>query len=109
MAYGRSKLCSILFTHALADRIPAHKGISLSLHPGVVRTDILRTYKTSILDWLLTIFYPAFCLFTKNQTEGSQTTLHCMFEDPSVLKNGGYYADCKISRESKLVTKDNWD
>jgi NAD(P)-dependent dehydrogenase (short-subunit alcohol dehydrogenase family) len=38
LAYSRSKLYNNLFTHALAERIIDHKGISVSLHPGVVRT-----------------------------------------------------------------------
>ncbi len=38
LAYSRSKLYNNLFTHAWAERIIDHKGISVSLHPGVVRT-----------------------------------------------------------------------
>ena len=36
-AYAKSKLCMVLFTRALAERIPAN-GITISVHPGVVRT-----------------------------------------------------------------------
>ena len=42
LAYSRSKLYNNLFTHALVDRIPQHKGLTASLHPGVVRTELTR-------------------------------------------------------------------
>jgi NAD(P)-dependent dehydrogenase (short-subunit alcohol dehydrogenase family) len=42
MAYSRSKLYNVLFTRALAAKIDPRKGLVASLHPGVVRTDILR-------------------------------------------------------------------
>lgn len=41
--YGRSKLCNILFTIELANRLKNTSVTSYSLHPGVVATDIFRT------------------------------------------------------------------
>jgi NAD(P)-dependent dehydrogenase (short-subunit alcohol dehydrogenase family) len=38
LAYSRSKLCNVLFTKGLAEKIPNAKGICASLHPGVVNT-----------------------------------------------------------------------
>lgn len=42
LGYSRSKLYNNLFTHALAEKIPEGKGLAMSLHPGVVRTEITR-------------------------------------------------------------------
>ena len=42
MAYSRSKLYNVLFTRALASKINTKQGIVLSVHPGVVRTNVLR-------------------------------------------------------------------
>ena len=42
LAYGRTKLYNVLFTQALAQKIPKGKGLTASLHPGVVRTELLR-------------------------------------------------------------------
>lgn len=42
MAYSRSKLYNNLYTHALAEKIPEGKGLVMSLHPGVVRTELTR-------------------------------------------------------------------
>jgi len=39
-AYGRSKLCNILFTRALARRLDPHEVTAACLHPGVVATAI---------------------------------------------------------------------
>jgi NAD(P)-dependent dehydrogenase (short-subunit alcohol dehydrogenase family) len=39
-AYGRSKLCNILFTHALARRLDPREVTAACLHPGVVATAI---------------------------------------------------------------------
>ena len=46
IAYSRSKLYNVLFTRALAARIDSSKGKVLSLHPGVVRTELLREMKS---------------------------------------------------------------
>jgi NAD(P)-dependent dehydrogenase (short-subunit alcohol dehydrogenase family) len=39
-AYGRSKLCNILFTRELAARLDPARVVAVSLHPGVVATGI---------------------------------------------------------------------
>ena len=39
-AYGRSKLCNILFTRALARRLDGSGVVAASLHPGVIATKI---------------------------------------------------------------------
>jgi len=39
-AYGRSKLCNVLFTHALAHRLDAREVAVACLHPGVIATAI---------------------------------------------------------------------
>jgi NAD(P)-dependent dehydrogenase (short-subunit alcohol dehydrogenase family) len=41
-AYARSKLCIILFTYALARRLKVTKVTANCLHPGVIRTKLLR-------------------------------------------------------------------
>jgi len=44
LSYGRSKLCNILFTKALAERFPySSSGVTVNaLHPGLVNTNLLQ-------------------------------------------------------------------
>ena len=40
---------------------------------------------------------PIWFLMSKSSKQGCQTTLYCLFEEPSRLKNGNYYSDCEDS------------
>lgn len=79
-AYGRSKLYNVLFTRALASKIDSSKGKVLSLHPGVVRTELLREIQSEgigkFLKIVMIVIHPIYWLFTKSPWEGCQTTLH---------------------------------
>ena len=79
LAYSRSKIYNILFTRALAERVNPKKGKIFSLHPGLVRTNILRYLKEGswqlCVYYIIFIFYPIYWLFTKSAQQGSQTTL----------------------------------
>ena len=52
-AYGRSKLCNILFTRELASRLDADKVVATSLHPGMVATGIGQRGGITELGWRL--------------------------------------------------------
>jgi NAD(P)-dependent dehydrogenase (short-subunit alcohol dehydrogenase family) len=52
-AYGRSKLCNILFTRELASRLDAGSVVATSLHPGVVATAIGQRGGLAELGWRL--------------------------------------------------------
>lgn len=85
MAYSRSKLYNVLFTKALASRI-GDRGKALSLHPGVVRTNLLRDMTSETLvgkciGMCLTLVYPIYMFFTKSAFQGSQTTMYTLLSD----------------------------
>ena len=70
MAYSRSKLYNVLFTRALAEKV-GRKGLVAALHPGVVRTELLREMtgdgvKGQILKIMLIVLYPVWWLVSKN-------------------------------------------
>lgn len=70
MAYSRSKLYNVLFTRSLAERV-GRKGLVVSLHPGVVRTELMREItgdgiKGQILKFMLIVLYPVWWLVSKN-------------------------------------------
>lgn len=94
--YGASKLANIMFTKELAKRLEGTDVKVVCLHPGVVRTELMRyMYENILLKIGLTIMWPVYCVFTKNVEQGAQTSLYCALEDHEKLINGQYYSDCK--------------
>lgn len=106
-AYGRSKLYNVLFTRALASKINSSQGKVVSLHPGVVRTELLREIKSEgpgkIIGVLMLFLYPIYWLLTKSCWQGCQTTLYAALSEE--VENGCYYADCKKDWENELATQ----
>lgn len=100
LAYSRSKLYNVLFTRCLASKINPKKGLVASLHPGVVRTELMREMGTAAL--ILKLITPIYAIFTKSAKEGCQTTLMTAFSEN--VQNGAYYSDCKIAKENSNVT-----
>lgn len=74
MSYGQSKLANILFSNALARRLEGTGATSNALHPGVIKTDLIKQFKegaygkgANIFSSLLHAFSDAIedCLFMK--------------------------------------------
>jgi len=100
-SYHASKLMNALFSAEIARRW-ADLGIkSYSLHPGVVRTEIMSKaevwQKSKMAPVLKKIVgnaaYLVGLLYGKSVPQGAQTSLYCCLEDG--LKNGDYFSDCK--------------
>ena len=112
--YGQSKLANILFTRGLAKHIEEEnaKGKALnlktvSLHPGVILTDFMRSFDQLELKSriLFKVFSPLMFMFFKTVNDGAQTTLHCALCPFDELVNGEYYSDCRI-RETTPQAQD---
>jgi len=93
-SYGVSKLCNAMHARELSRLNPTLTAVSL--HPGVVLTELGRYFAFNMthpwIGWVLQkTLLP---LFLKYPNEGCQTTLHCCINE---VKKGGYYADCAIS------------
>ena len=56
----------MLFTHALAERITDNKGLTASLHPGVVRTELTRDMLDGWKDKAFRLVAPIYTIFTKS-------------------------------------------
>jgi len=102
--YGASKFMNSLFTQEIARRWGGEGFKSYSLHPGVVRTEIFN--KTQMPPWfvklnpvlqkfVLGLTVVLVFIFGKSPVQGAQTSVFCCLEDG--LKNGEYYADCRLS------------
>mmetsp|Transcript_9394 Transcript_9394/g.13905 ORF Transcript_9394/g.13905 Transcript_9394/m.13905 type:complete len:352 (-) Transcript_9394:30-1085(-) len=94
--YSQSKLANILFSKALQRYIsksyPKWKGLVVSLHPGVVNTDLMRHYNVVLQFVARNFLYGLF----KTPWSGCQTTLHCALD--SSIVPGGYYSDATLKK-----------
>jgi len=90
-------LANIYFSRLLQNKIDEAglNGLAVSLHPGVVRTELTR-YLKPYVQILMKLFYPLYWLGTKDALQGAQTTLHLVYEDESKITKGEYYADCSV-------------
>lgn len=107
--YGQSKLANIIFSKELQKRLDAEKvDIKVvSLHPGVVRTELGRNLATGFKIGIYAL-YPFWWYFTKNPEQGAQTTLHCVLEAQDKIVGGAYYSDCK-EKDSNAESKKEED
>ena len=83
-AYGRSKLCNILFTKELASRIDAREVVVTCLHPGMVATAIGERGGLAELGWRL--MKP----FMIGPVQGAETPVFLATVADSTPFHGGY-------------------
>lgn len=105
-AYGQSKLANILFTNELAKRLKDTSVSVFSLHPGSVRTELLRYSGEGLfflLPFMLKVVHPFWCVVSKTSWEGAQTTIHCAVSDEALESNGKYFSDCYPKRPSSYA------
>ncbi|KAF8570408.1 hypothetical protein P879_05226 [Paragonimus westermani] len=88
--YSNSKLANVIFAKELAKRWSSKGITAVSLHPGLVRTEIFKYHP-----WIRWIVHKPLCWFTKSPWEGAQTTLYCCLAED--LVPGAYYADCDLA------------
>jgi len=88
-AYGRSKLCNILFTRTLAQRLVSSHVVAASLHPGVIATKIGDSAGLAGFGWRLA--KP----FFGSPEKGARTSLFlATVSDPGPY-HGAYLIDSK--------------
>ncbi|XP_054915863.1 dehydrogenase/reductase SDR family member 13-like [Poeciliopsis prolifica] len=90
--YADSKLCNVLFTYELAKRLKGTTVTCYSLHPGVIKTDIIRN--TSPVFQLVVLNILRF--FMKTPLQGSQTTLHCALHEGIEHLSGRHFSNCTV-------------
>ena len=110
--YMDTKLLLIYFTQYLVNYFEKKNQNTkiVSLHPGMISTNMLKMEKMNILDYLKVnlINKPLAILFIKDVIHGAQTTLFLAHSDYKDLVNGGYYKDLKfenyapIAKDAKL-------
>lgn len=93
--YGYSNRARIYFAKELSERHPEITAVSL--HPGVVKTELGRNMPFC----MKCISLPFSCLL-KSPEQGAATSIHCATEDMS-KNRGDYFLDSKVSD-----LKDEW-
>ncbi len=103
VAYCRSKLCNILFTHALAERV-ANRGITVnSLHPGVVRTSFAQDGDVpGIIGKIFNLLRP---LMTSPE-KGARTSVYLATSTEVADVSGKYFSRCKVAQPSQAARSD---
>ena len=96
-AYGRSKLCNILFTYELARRLEG-TGITVNaLHPGLVRTNIARN--NGVLGRVVNFFIGARGV---DAVQGAETLVYLASSRDAEDVTGRYFVDCRPVPSSRL-------
>uniref|UniRef100_A0A673W9H6 Dehydrogenase/reductase (SDR family) member 13a, duplicate 3 n=1 Tax=Salmo trutta TaxID=8032 RepID=A0A673W9H6_SALTR len=95
-AYCHSKLCNVLFTRELANRLEGTSVTTYSLHPGVIHTEFGRNLKL----WQRLFLEPISKLFFMDAERGAQTTLYCALQEGIEPLSGRYFSSCALQEVS---------
>ncbi|MEZ0539939.1 SDR family oxidoreductase [Fibrella arboris] len=108
-AYGKSKLCNILFANELAHRLMGDGITSNSVHPGAVNTNFGGEIG-SIAGALFKLAKP----FMRTPEQGAETSIYLASSSAVTHVTGLYFADCKPKMPAKdalnnFYAKRLWD
>uniref|UniRef100_A0A8C9R801 NADP-retinol dehydrogenase n=1 Tax=Scleropages formosus TaxID=113540 RepID=A0A8C9R801_SCLFO len=88
LAYCQSKLANVLFVRELARRLEGSGVTVNSVHPGTVRSELVR--HSTVMSLLFTLF--SFLL--KTPEEGAQTSVYCAVAEELHSVSGKHFSDC---------------
>jgi len=108
-AYSNSKLANVVFSNELNRQLEGTGATSVSLHPGVISTQLHREEGPIFVG-----LYNVVGFFLKNQEDGAQTTLTASVSKKFEGKGGVYLRECDVAppnpiAEDKEVMKKLWD
>lgn len=93
-AYGQSKLCNLLFTRILAEKLK-NRGSRVTVnavHPGIVASNIVVNRKNNMFRWVARLMR----LFFTSCEEGAKTSVYLAC-DPSLANvSGEYFYRCHV-------------
>ena len=97
-AYAQSKLANVLHAKELAERLEGTGVSAVSVHPGWVRTNLIRhTMPTFLQDYLLRPILGLMGMI--GPWEGAQTSLHALLADDVPEHSGAYYSQRGVYRD----------
>jgi NAD(P)-dependent dehydrogenase (short-subunit alcohol dehydrogenase family) len=100
-AYKRSKLCNLLFAHALAKKLEGTNATVNALHPGTISTKLMSRGPA----WTKPIL-PVVRLFMSSPKIGGERAAWVATSDDLRGKNGGYYEESAPATPSALARDD---
>ena len=95
--YCETKLMNVLFTYELARRLGGTGVTANCLHPGVVRTNIMRD-----MAFPLNLLIPVLKPFFASPEKGARTSLYAATAPELADTTGKYFDDLKIVPSSKF-------
>ncbi|XP_060072963.1 retinol dehydrogenase 14-like [Ylistrum balloti] len=103
--YFDTKFANILFTKELSRRLEDSDVVINCLHPGTIRTELLR----NVPQPFKLICYFIGLLYFKSPDEGAQTTIHCAVCDATKGVSGHYFMDCEVRDHTWYINKKAYD
>jgi NAD(P)-dependent dehydrogenase (short-subunit alcohol dehydrogenase family) len=100
-AYGRSKLCNILFTRELARRLASSGVTANCLHPGFVTTNLGQRDSG-----VFGLMVRASMLFAGRPEAGAKTIVHLASSPDVADVSGEYFESCRVSKPSRAAQDD---
>ncbi|MFT7801720.1 retinol dehydrogenase 12-like [Arapaima gigas] len=88
LAYCQSKLANVLFVRELARRLQGSGVTVNAVHPGTVRSDLVR-HST-----FMSLLFSLFSFLLKTPEEGAQTSVYCAVSEELHSISGKYFSDC---------------
>ncbi|XP_044477436.1 short-chain dehydrogenase TIC 32 B, chloroplastic-like [Mangifera indica] len=104
-AYAQSKLANILHAKEMSRQLQARKArVSINaVHPGIVKTGIIRAHKGFITD---SLFFIASKLL-KSTSQGASTTCYAALSPQTEGVSGKYFTDCNETNTSALANDES--
>ncbi|XP_057952321.1 short-chain dehydrogenase TIC 32 B, chloroplastic isoform X2 [Malania oleifera] len=104
-AYAQSKLANILHVKEMARHLKARNArVSINaVHPGIVKTGIMRDHKCLLTD---SLFFMA-SKFLKSTSQGASTTCYAALSKQTEGVSGKYFADCNESSCSSFASDES--
>jgi NAD(P)-dependent dehydrogenase (short-subunit alcohol dehydrogenase family) len=104
-AYSQSKSANLLFTVELQRRFGDRGLQALAIHPGVVRTDLMRYLSDADQAWLDGNVEKGGIAY-KSAAQGAATSVAAILADRANLEGVLYFEDCQPKRKVKTHARD---
>jgi NAD(P)-dependent dehydrogenase (short-subunit alcohol dehydrogenase family) len=106
-SYGQSKLANVLFAKSLADKCKGSPVTAYALHPGVIHTGLMETYKPGMhredfkLKGSLSDFLYSKFVVDRDIPQGASTTIFGALAPELEGQSGAYLANCRVTAPSR--------